>query len=203
MTRRVVANLFYSVDGVAADPNLFQHDSFDDDLAALMTEGISRIDANVLGRVTYDGWAPYWPTAVGCPEDGFAQFINGTPKYLASRTVKAEDIEWENTELIEGDLVEFVRALKETDGGDIAVQGSLSVVRQLVEAGLMDSLTLIVHPVVAGSGRGLFEGAQHTRLRLVEAKATQKGNVLLTYGPFEGRGPSPGGGGVGAGPTTR
>ena len=78
-----------------------------------------------------------------------------------------------------------MRALKETAGGGIAVQGSLSVVRQLVEAGLRDRLQLIVHTVVAGSGRGLFDGAAHTRLELLEARSTRKGNVLLTYGPRE------------------
>lgn len=186
MTRQVVANLFFTVDGIASSPNLFQHDSLDEDLAELMTAGIAAIDTNILGRVSYEEWAPYWPTAVGGPDDRFARFINGTQKYVASRTLTAEDLAWENSSLIEGDLLEFVRGLKETAGGDIAVQGSLSVVRQLVEAGLMDRLTLIVHPVVAGEGRGLFDGAAHTRLRLLEARSTAKGNILATYGPFAG-----------------
>lgn len=70
MARKLVANLFYSVDGVAADPYLFQHDSFDDDLARLMTEGIAKIDANILGRTTYTEWAGYWPNAVDGPDAG-------------------------------------------------------------------------------------------------------------------------------------
>lgn len=78
-----------------------------------------------------------------------------------------------------------MRALKETAGGGVSVQGSLSVARQLVEAGLMDRLQLIVHPVVAGSGHGLFDGAAHTRLEFLEARSTRKGNVLVTYGPRE------------------
>lgn len=186
MSRQVVACLFSSVDGVAESPNLFQHDSFDEDLAALMTEGIAAIGDCVLGRVSYEEWSGYWPTAEDGPDAGFARFINAVPKHVASRTLSQADLVWQNSTLIEGDLLEHVRALKETEGGDIAVQGSLSVVRQLVEAGLMDRLTLIVHPVVAGSGRGLFDGAAHTRLRLLGARATREGNVLLTYGPFEG-----------------
>lgn len=185
MTRRLVATLFYSVDGVASDPYLFQHDSFDDDLGQLMTESIAAIDEAVMGRVTYTEWASYWPGHDG-PDAGFADFINGLRKHVASRTLTADEITWSNASLIEGDLLEHVRSLKETDGGDIAVQGSLSVVRQLVEAGLLDALTLIIHPAVAGTGRRLFEGAPATRLRLIEATTTTKGNLVVTYGPFEG-----------------
>lgn len=185
MPRPLIATLFYSVDGVAEAPNLFQHDSFDDDLAALMTEAIARIDDCVLGHVSYQEWVGYWPGAEDGPDAGFARFINATPKHVASRTLRQEDLIWVNSTLIQGDLLDYVQALKQTEGGDIAVQGSLSVVRQLVEAGLMDRLQLIVHPVVAGSGRGLFEGAAHTRLELLEARSTRKGNVLLTYGPRE------------------
>lgn len=185
MSRTLMAALFYSVDGVAEAPNLFQHDSFDEGLAELMTEALARIDDCVLGRVSYEEWAGYWPGAEDGPDAGFARFINGTPKHVASRTLAQEDLTWQNSTLIEGDLLDYVGSLKETDGGDIAVQGSLSVVRQLVEAGLMDRLQLIVHPVIAGSGRGLFDGAAHTRLTLLEARSARKGNVLLTYGPRE------------------
>lgn len=186
MPRPLIASLFTAVDGVAEAPNLFQHGSFDDDLAALMTDAIARIDDCVLGRVSYQEWAGYWPDAEEGPDAGFVRFINGTRKHVASRTLRPEDLTWQNSTLIEGDLLDYVRALKQTEGGDIAVQGSLSVVRQLVEAGLMDRLQLIVHPVVAGSGRGLFDGASHTRLELLEARSTRQGNVLLTYGPWEG-----------------
>ena len=186
MPRPLIASLFYSVDGVAEAPNLFQHDSFDGDLAELMTEAIARIDDCVLGRVTYQEWAGYWPGAEDGPDAGFARFINGTPKHVVSRTLTQDDLTWQNSTLIEGDLLDYVRALKETAGGGIAVQGSLSVVRQLIEAGLMDRLQLIIHPVVAGSGRGLFDGPADTRLELLEARSTRKGNVLVTYGPPRG-----------------
>lgn len=194
MTRRLIATLFYSVDGVASDPYLFQHDSFDEDLARLMTEGIARIDDVVLGRVTYSEWAGYWPGHTG-EDAGFADFINGVPKHVASRTLAPEEVTWSNATLIEGDLLDHLRALRDSGGsegsagsagGDIAVQGSLSIVRQLVEAGLMDALTLIVHPAIAGGGRRLFDGAAATRLRLVEATTTQKGSLVVTYGPHGG-----------------
>ncbi len=79
-----------------------------------------------------------------------------------------------------------MRDLKEQPGGEIAVQGSLSVVRQCVQAGLMDALTLIIHPALAGQGRRLFEGVEPTRLSLIDVQRTEKGNVLLTYGPYAG-----------------
>lgn len=181
MSRKLVANLFYSVDGVAADPNLFQHDSFDDELAELMTAAISSIDENILGRVSYQMWADYWPTVTEGPDAGFAAFINGTPKHIASTTLT--EVTWQNSRLITGDLLDHVRALKEAPGGDIAIQGSMSIVRQCVAAGLVDRLTLIMHPVIAGTGQHLFDGIPQTRLTLLEVAGTSKGNVVVTYGP--------------------
>lgn len=186
MTRKLVANLFSSVDGVAADPYLFQYDSFDDDLAQLMGSGIARITDNVLGRVTYQEWAAHWPAHTDGPDAGFAEFINGTPKHVVSTTLTADDLTWAGSRLVGDDLLGYVHELKAGSGGDIAVQGSLSVVRQLVESGLMDELTLIVHPAVAGTGRRLFDDARPTRLTLLDLRRTEKGNVLVTYGPHAG-----------------
>jgi dihydrofolate reductase len=183
MSRKLVANLFYSVNGIASDPNLFQFDSFDDDLAAYMTQGIGSIDANILGRVTYQEWSGYWPSVTEGEDAGFADFINTTPKYVASRTLGSGDLAWENSHVIQDDLLDFVRSAKAGDGGDLAVQGSLSVARQCVEAGLVDELTLIIHPAIAGSGRALFDGVATTRLNLLGVRGTQKGNILATYGP--------------------
>lgn len=186
MSRKLVANLFYSVDGVAEDPFNFQYDSFDDDLGRLLTEGIAKIDANILGRVTYQEWAGYWPTITEGEDVGFADFINGTPKFVASTSMKPAEMTWSESHLIDGDLLGFVRDLKGQAGGDIAVQGSLSITRQLVEAGLMDELTLIMHPAVASGGRRLFDDSKPMRLTLLDVKPTQKGNVIATYGPFSG-----------------
>ncbi len=182
MTRRLVAGLFYSIDGVAAEPHRFQYDAFDDDLGRLMTETIARIDDAVLGRVTYREWSQYWPDHDGSDND-YAAFINGVRKHVVSRTLTPEQVTWRNASLVQGDLLDHVRALKHASGGDVSVQGSLSVVRQLVAAGLLDELTLIVHPVVAGSGHRLFDGSPATRLRLLRADTTEKGNLVVTYGP--------------------
>lgn len=167
------------MDDIVSAPNEFQLDSFDHELGAFMGSSIGSVDDVILGRVSYQEWAGFFPTS----DDPFAAFINPVRKHVASRTLTQDDLQWENSHLVEGDLVEFVRGLKETHGRDISVSGSISVVRQLVLAGLMDRLTLIVHPVIAGHGRHLFDDTELTRLELLDLEKTSKGNALLTYGP--------------------
>lgn len=181
--RSITASFFASVDGVVSDPYLFQFDSFDDDVAGSLTSLISRVDTVILGRVGYLDWYGYWPTATADKE--FADFINGATKYVASRTLDPADISWSNASLIEGDMLEFVKRLKsQGDGGEIAVMGSLSVARQLLQAGLLDSLQFVIHPALAAKGRRFFEdGDPMFRLELKELVRTRKGNVLVTYGP--------------------
>ena len=178
--RKVTAGLFHSVDGVVQDPFKFQFDSFDEDLGKGLTRMINTVDTVVLGRVSYQEWAGYWPKA--SQDEDFAAFINPVEKFVASRTL-SNPLEWENSRLIDGPLEEFVTGLKARDGGEIAVCGSISVTRQLLFAGLLDELTLMTHPVVAGSGRRLFEdGDPLTRLVLKDQYRTSKGNVVSTYG---------------------
>lgn len=178
--RKLTAGLFHSVDGVVSEPNLWQFDSFDEDLGKGMTSMMERVDTVLLGRVSYQEWAGYWPTAT--VDDDFARFINPMEKFVASRTLK-EPLEWQNSQVIEGPLEDFVKELKARDGGEIAVMGSISLTRQLLFAGLLDELTLMTHPVVAGSGRHLFlPDDPTTRLSLKDLYRTSKGNVISTYG---------------------
>lgn len=178
--RKLTAGLFHSVDGVVEAPFKFQFDSFDDELGAELGKTMESTDTVILGRVGYEDWAGYWPNAQ--QDEGFAQYINAVPKYVASRTLTGP-LAWSNSTLIEGDLERFVRDLKSKDGGDIAVMSSISLVRQLLFAGLLDRLQLITHPVVAGAGRHLFEpGDPTTRLKLLDTIRTSKGNVVSTYG---------------------
>jgi dihydrofolate reductase len=175
--RKVTAGLFHSVDGVVESPHLFQFDAFDDELGAGMDAMIKRVETVLLGRVSYQEWAGYWPTAT----DEFGSFINPVEKFVASKTLSGP-LAWNNSRLVEGPLEDFVAELKQGDGGDIAVCGSISVVRQLFFAGLLDELMLMTHPVVAGSGRRLFEaGDPTTRLELAASTITSKGNAVLTY----------------------
>jgi dihydrofolate reductase len=177
--RKVTAGLFHSLDGAVEAPDQWQFDSFDDELGAMLSKSIAASDTVILGRVGYEEWAGYWPTAEF--DDDFKTFINSVPKHVASRTLKGK-LAWSNASVIEGELESFVRDLKARDGGEIAVMGSISLVRQLFLAGLIDELTLITHPVVAGSKfRRLFEGADTAKLELVRNELTSKGNVVSTY----------------------
>ena len=177
--RKVTSALFSSLDGVVESPNLWQFDHFDADMEPAMDAALSSIDTVLMGRNTYEQWAAYWPDPAN--DDGFGEFINPVRKYVVSRTLEAP-LEWQNAELVDGDLLDFVAALRQTEGGDIGVQGSISVVRQLLFAGLLDELTLMVHPVVAGAGERLFRADDPTtRLQLRGSQITSSGNALLTY----------------------
>lgn len=179
--RKITAGFFHSVDGVVESPNLWQFDAFDDELGALLGEIMPKVDTVLLGRVGYQEWAGYWPTASA--DGDFADFINSTPKLVASRTLKQDQLTWQNSTLIEGDLIEFAKQLKARDGGEIAVMGGISLARQLFFAGLLEELTLITHPVVAGAGKRMFEANDPvTRLELKKSTTTSKGNVVSTYG---------------------
>jgi dihydrofolate reductase len=177
--RRITAHLFHSLDGVVESPNLWQFDQFDGGCGAAMAQSLERTDAMLLGRVAYSEWADFWPAH---PEEPFGQFANPLEKFVASRTLTGP-LSWENSTLIEGDLLDFVRDLRAGDGGDVTVVG-ISVIRQLFLAGLIDALTLTTHPVIAGAGRTLWEaGDGPTRLTLLDSSITEKGNAILTYGP--------------------
>ncbi|WP_439692526.1 dihydrofolate reductase family protein [Curtobacterium sp. SP.BCo] len=176
--RKVTAGLFTSVDGVVQDPYTFQYDSFDDELGAAMGAFMARTDTVLLGKTSYLEWAEWWPAH---PDDPFGQWINPIEKHVASTTLD-DDLAWEHSTRIAGDVPAFVRELKEQDGADIAVCGSITLVRSLLFAGVLDELQLMVHPAIAGAGRRLFEPTDPaTRLRLVDSTVTSKGNVLNTY----------------------
>jgi len=179
--RKVTAGFFHSVDGVIEAPNLFQFDSFDAELGQLLGGVMANVDTVLLGRVGYSEWAGYWPTAQ--QDNDFGDFINGVPKYVASRTLQPADLTWQNSTLIEGDLLDFVRQLKAQPGGEIAVMAGVDVARQLFFAGLLEELTLITHPVVAGAGKRMFQPTDPlTRLTLLKSTITSAGNVVVTYG---------------------
>lgn len=179
--RKVTAGFFHSVDGVIEAPNLWQGDAFDDELGALLGEVMGKTDTVIMGRVGYADWAGYWPNIEA--DQGFADYINAVPKYVASRTLSQDQLTWKNTTLIKGDLLDFVRDLKNREGGEIAVMAGVDVARQLFFAGLLEELTLITHPVVAGKGKHMFEATDPiTQLVLKKSTITSKGNVVATYG---------------------
>jgi dihydrofolate reductase len=132
--------------------------------------------------VTYQEWAPYWPTSTDEP---YASHINNTPKYVVSMTLdKVKWGKWDNVSLIRNTLAAEISGLKEQPGENIGVAGSPSLVRSLLQEGLLDELTLMIHPVVVGNGKRLFnEESRRKRMQLVHSKMTRTGVAILTYQP--------------------
>ncbi len=178
--RKVVAGLFMSLDGVVEAPDKWQ-EHFDEDMGEAMMQQLTSQDAVLLGRVTYQEWAPYWPTSTDEP---FASFINPTPKYVFSTTLDSV-AGWENSTLIKGDLAQEIARLKQLPGKNLGTAGSPSLVSSLLEQGLLDELVLLVHPVVVGSGKRLFQnGSSLKRLKPISSKMTRTGTMILTYQPL-------------------
>jgi dihydrofolate reductase len=179
--RKVTAGLFISLDGVVEAPNEWQF-AFDDEMGAAMTRMLAEQDAVLLGRVTWTEWAGYWPTATDEP---FAGWINRTPKYVASSTLDSVD-EWSNSTLIKSPVADFVADLRQQEGGTIGTAGSPTLVRTLLDQDLVDELTLLIHPVVAGEGRARLFGADTplTKLQLIDSQPTSSGVLIATYRPL-------------------
>lgn len=177
--RNVVAFEFLSLDGVAESPDRF-FTAWDDVVDAAGDALIATQDAVILGRHSYDEWAGFWPSSDIEP---FATFINGVAKYVATSTPLEQ--EWANTTVIQGDLVEFVRDLKDRPGGDIGVHASISVTQALLAAGVVDELKLAIAPVIVASGRRLFDGLPPTRLATIRSLSSPSGYLLADYRPAE------------------
>lgn len=176
MSRKVVAHLFHSVNGVVESPNLWQFDAFGPEEGQMMGEVIGPVTDVVIGRKLWDEWKDYWPGA----DDPFGQWINPVRKHVVTNTLSG-DLDW-NSVAIDGDPVQYVKQLRETGEGDISVAGGIETVRLLFLAGAIDELILTTHPVIAGEGRRLFDDSVPlTRLSLVKATQTSVGNAVLTY----------------------
>lgn len=176
--RKIVAQLFYSLDGVVESPEKWVFDLVDEEAGGFVDQLTDRQDAVLLGRKTYDDWSEYWPTS----DDEFAPFINNVQKYVISTSLEAVD--WQNATLFNKNIYENIAKLKEKPGKDIGIHGSITLVRSLLEQGLIDELALIVFPVMAGEGERLGEGLEKIqKLQLANVERTQKGVVMLTYRP--------------------
>ncbi len=137
-------------------------------------------DALLLGRVTYQGFAKAWPSVKD--EQGFADRMNSLPKYVVSTTLQAPDLEWNNSRLLTGNVAEEVARLKQQPGQYLLVAGSGALVQTLMQQQLVDEYRLLVHPVILGSGKRLFQdGTEMQTLRLVETQTFSAGIVALTY----------------------
>lgn len=181
--RKVVSGLFISLDGVVESPDQWQF-AFDEEMGAVLATTLETADTVLLGRVTYTEWAGYWPTVTSGGDVEFANWINNSPKYVASTTLDNVD-GWANSTLIKGDLAAAVKQLKAGEGKAITIPGSPGLVASLLDQDLLDELVLLIHPVIAGEGRKkLFaDDTQMKRLELVSARPTSSGVVIATYRP--------------------
>ena len=154
---------------------------FDEAAGASMVENFSKADAFLLGRRTYDIFASYWPHHDD-PDDPVSHNLNVLPKYVVSRTLK--DPGWENTTVLDGDVVQAIRDLKAKPGNELQAHGSGELVRFLLEHDLLDRLHLVVAPVILGAGARLFpEQGLDTRLEVVDSLTTPSGTQISTYRP--------------------
>jgi dihydrofolate reductase len=182
--RKLVSHLIMTLDGVVKLDGVM--DSImqlrDEAVEADFFAKVAQEDAMLLGRVTYQEWAGFWPTSNIEP---FASHINKVPKYIVSETLG--DTPWgafNNATLLKGSLAQALTALKQQRGKNIGIHGSPKLVEWLLQADLLDELRLEIYPVLAGSGTRLFqEGRPSKALQLVSSITMDNGVVVLTYRP--------------------
>lgn len=178
--RKIVASLFISVDGVIDNPQDWHFPYFNEEMAAAVGH-THDADTYLYGRVTYEGFAAAWPAreTAGEADAQMAKTLGDARKIVVSNS----DLRftWRNSEQLKGDLVETVTALKAEPGGTIAMSGSPSVVVQLLAAGLLDELHLLVHPIAVRHGKRLFEDGDTIPLKLLSATPFTTGVLHLVY----------------------
>jgi dihydrofolate reductase len=180
--RSIVATEYVSLDGVMDEPGVWSGPFFNDEAAKFKYNELFASDALLLGRVTYEGFAKAWPTMEGTGD--FGERMNSMPKYVVSTTL--QNPEWTNSRVISANVVEEISRLKEEPGQDLLLAGSGKLLHTLMEHDLVDEYRLMLHPIVLGSGKKLFENENQTKtLKLVETKPLASGIVILTYHPAE------------------
>jgi dihydrofolate reductase len=179
--RKITAGLFIALDGVVEAPDQWHFPYFNDEMGAAVGGQLGAADTILLGRKTYDSFAGAWPDReVGGGEDAeFAKKLGDTRKIVVSR--QHLQFSWRNSEQIKGDLVDAVTALKSEPGGDIGMSGSVSVVRALLAAGLLDEMHLLVHPLTVGKGMRLFDEGESISLKLLSSRTFETGVLHLVY----------------------
>jgi dihydrofolate reductase len=179
--RRIINSTYITLDGVIEGPHLWPSlgRPSDERAGQIQTDLLLSCDALLMGRRTYEGFAPVWPTRSGDP---YSDHINAMPKYVVSTTL--EDPEWNNTHVIAGDVVAEVTRLKRAPGKDIVQYGFGAVSRLLLEHGLLDELRLWVHPLIVGNGSPsdlLFGAAPAVGFDLTDATTLSDGIIIVSY----------------------
>jgi dihydrofolate reductase len=176
--RKIKSYFFISLDGVVESPDKWHFPYFDDEMGEAVGAGFATADALLMGRVLYDEWAAYWPDHADEP---FGDVMNSIKKYVVSDNLRTA--EWQNAEIVGGDVAKRVTEIKAQDGGDITMSGSATTVRWLLRAGLLDELNLLVHPILVGEGLArLFPPDEPSiPLELRSSQTFESGVLNLSY----------------------
>jgi dihydrofolate reductase len=182
--RKLYAFLMMTLDGFYEGPDQeFQFWQVDDEFDEFSAGQLNDTDVLLLGRVTYEGMASYWPTPAARENDPVvAELMNTMPKIVVSTTLQTAD--WNNTRLLGANVAEQLAKLKQQPGKALAILGSPNLTVSLLGMGLVDELRVMVNPVVLGDGKSLFRSTkQELKLQLLQTRTFSSGNVLLTYQP--------------------
>jgi dihydrofolate reductase len=178
--RKAIVSTYVTLDGRMDELRDWTVPYNDEGVAKYHTDLLANSDGLLLGRKTYEAFAALWPPRSG--ELPYVDKINSMAKYVASTTLR--DLEWENSQLIEGDVAEGVAKLKQRPGGDLVMYGCHDLMHSLAEHDLIDEYRLLIHPVVLGKGRNFFrDGAERMNLALVDTTVIPPGVAILTYQP--------------------
>jgi dihydrofolate reductase len=176
--RKIVVSEFMSADGIIGAPETWQFPFQTEEMGEITERQTNDTDAFLLGRLTYEIFAQYWPTMTH-NEHGVADKYNSAPKYVVSTTLQKAD--WNNSTLIKTNVIEEIRRLKQQPGGRIGIIGSATLVHSLLDAGLIDEIQVLVHPIVLGEGVRLFVDGYHASMKLADSKILGNGVVFLSY----------------------
>ena len=174
--RRIVVTEEVSLDGVMENPT-WSATYWNDGITKFKSEEMVSSDALLMGRVTYESLAGFWPNT---QEEG-AEQMNSIVKYVVSTTLAKAD--WNNSHIIKDNVVEEIKKLKQQDGKDILVYGSSDLIQTLIQHDLIDSYRLVIYPVVAGKGKRIFQEGTTATLKLISAEALGGGVAGLVYEP--------------------
>src|ERR1035438_942792 len=174
---KLVVTEFITLDGVIEEPRWSFEFNRGEDGDKFKGDELKAAEAQLLGRVTYEGFAGAWPSMAG---DWFGKKMNAMPKYVVSTTLTDDDANWTNSKVIRDDVAGQVSRVKEQVAGDLLVAGSAQLVRTLAEHDLVDEYRLMVFPIVLGAGKRLFEeGTSRTTLRLLDNTPVGPDGVLI------------------------
>ena len=185
--RKIIVSLNITLDGFMSGPNCeldWHFQSWTEEMAESLCEQLSKADTILLGRVTYDAMAKYWPSQSSNPsyprmDIAFAEMMNNYPKIVFSKTLTAT--EWNNSRSVKGNILTEITKLKQMPGNDMIIYGSGKIVSFLSRVNLIDEYVLWIHPVVLGKGRPLFKLSGQLRLELIKTKTFRTGVVVVCY----------------------